>query len=207
MLRYVTHQRNLFSVCLLTFALALTACGGGGGEGPDNTGTGGTPPELPKWPQALAFTDFTGGQSFINIGASNLSVTPCQTCITVHGVARSNVELENLRPGKTSPNWPSPYNDKLYSELPIDYNSKMAVILEDRGSGKRYQYAVQKVEESADAISVTLLKCMVFEVYQDSNTVRFGLLIPKSNKAVNVVMIQSGKPTLPVYEPDGLGAC
>jgi hypothetical protein len=81
------------------------------------------------------------------------------------------------------------------------------VVLEDKGSGARYQYAVQKVEESANALTISVLKCMVSEPYQNGDTLLFGLLLPKTNKPIQVLTVQSGKPTLPEYLPNGLGAC
>ncbi|MBX7228892.1 MAG: hypothetical protein K1X48_04710 [Burkholderiaceae bacterium] len=215
MLRYVTHQRNLFSACLLTFALALTACGGGGGgETPGDGGTGGTPPEAPTWPQTLEFRDFTGVQAYFRIAGSGGTGhgggggSSCQTCITVYGIAQSSLEMGKLLPDwKTYSDWPAPYNSKLFSELPIDYSTKTAVVLEDLGSGDRYQYAVKKVEEFAEAVTITVLKCTVYEVYADSATIQLGLLIPKTTKPIQVVLVQSGKPTFPAYGPNGLGAC
>ncbi|MBX7229399.1 MAG: hypothetical protein K1X48_07325 [Burkholderiaceae bacterium] len=206
-------QQKLFSSLLVTLTMALTACGGGGGEPSGDGGTGGNPPEAPKWPQAMAFTDFTGVQAYFRIGGSagagyGGGGSSCQTCITLYGIAQSSAEMAQLLVDrKTYSDWPAPYNGKPFSELPIDYSQKTAVVLEDLGSGLRYQYAIQKVEESADKVTISVLKCMVYELYQDSGTISFGLLIPKSNKAVNVIMVQSGKPTLPVYEPNGLGAC
>ena len=208
MLRYVTHQRNLFSACLLTFALALTACGGGGGgETPGDGGTGGTPPEAPTWPQTLEFRDFTGGQGYLEIRSLVGSQPGCRTCIALRGVAQSSAEMSKLLPDwKTYSDWPAPYNSKLFSELPIDYNIKTAVVLEDLFSSRLYQYSVQKVEESADTVTITMIKCTGYDLYLDGKTYFFGLLIPKTSKPIQILTVQSGKPP-PVYAPDGLGAC
>jgi hypothetical protein len=215
MIRYTFPK--LFSSLMLMLTLVLTACGGGRESQPDNPGTGGTQPELPKWPQALEYRDFVGGQAYFPIdisggmaaGGSGGGGSSCQTCITVYGIAQSNTEMGKLLPDwKTYSDWPAPYNGKLFSELPIDYSQKTAVVLEDLGSGKRYQYAVQKVEESADAVTITMLKCMVYDIYVDSYSIRFGLVIPKTLKPIQVTLVQSGKPTLPAYEAfNGLGAC
>ena len=195
-----TTTRTGFFSLLLALAFALTACGGGGGE------ESVAPPI--QWPQPVAFTDFTGGQSYFDLGALNRALSACQTCITLRGVARSSIEMAQLLPEqRTATSLPAPYSNKLFSELPIDYTSKMAVVLEDLGSGLRYRYAMQKVEESADTVTISVLKCMVYDVYQDSNTVSFGLLIPKTPKSIQVLLVPSGKPTLPIYEPNGLGAC
>ena len=214
MIRYTLPK--LFSNFMLMLTLVLTACGGGGDSQPGNLGSGGTPPEVPKWPQTVEFRDFVGVQTYFPIGISGGMAagggdggSSCQTCITVYGIAQSSVEMGKLLPErKTYSDWPAPYNSKLFSELPIDYNNKTAVVLEDLGSGKRYQYAVQKVEESADAVTITMLKCMVYDIYVDSYGIRFGLVIPKTFKPIQVTLVQSGKPTLPAYEPfNGLGAC
>ncbi|MBX7228763.1 MAG: hypothetical protein K1X48_04035 [Burkholderiaceae bacterium] len=197
----IIRSSHLASYTLVLTAF-LSACGGGGGE---NSPT--PPPPVQQWPQSVAFTDFTGGQSNFTIGFYSYAQSECQTCITAQ-VAQSGIELGNLLPQRKSPaHWPPPYNDKLYAELPIDYNSKTAVVLEDKGSGVMYHYTLQKVEESANTMSISVLKCMVSDPYNNGATVTFGLLLPKTTKPIQVLTVQSGKPTLPEYQPNGLGAC
>ena len=178
----------------LTTALVLAACGGG--------------EEQIRWPQSVALTDFTGQSRYFLLGGSYYAQIDCRTCITLYGVARSNVELGNILPEqKTFEAWPAPYNDKLFAALPIDYSSKMAVVLEDLESGAYYNYFMQKAEETEEAVTITVLKCMVGDVYVNGATVKLGLLLPKTNKPIKVLTVQSGKPTLPEYLPNGLGAC
>ena len=204
-MRYRVPQ--LFCSLLFTLALGLTICGGGGGEVANNSNPGEIQPEVPKWPQTLEYRDFVGGQSQLEISASIHIKPGCNTCITLYGVAQSSAEMGKLLPDrKTYPDWPAPYNDKLFSELPLDYNSKTAVVLEDLFSSKLYQYSVQKVEESADTVTITMIKCTGYDLYLDGKTYFFGLLIPKTSKPIQILTVQSGKPP-PVYTPDGLGAC
>ena len=194
-----------YKICLgfmFVLTVILNGCGGGGGENSPRP-----PPPVQQWLQSVAFTDFTGGQSNFTIGFYSYAQSECQTCITAQ-VAQSGIELGNLLPQRKSPaHWPPPYNDKLYAELPIDYNSKTAVVLEDKGSGVMYHYTLQKVEESANTMSISVLKCMVSDPYNNGATVTFGLLLPKTTKPIQVLTVQSGKPTLPEYQPNGLGAC
>jgi hypothetical protein len=193
-----TTRKGFFSL-LLALAFALTACGGGGGESIEPI----------QWPQPMAFTDFTGGQSYYyDVGHSNLPLGSCSTCITLRGIARSSTEMSQLFPDqRTSLSWPAAYRDKLYSELPIDYSSKMAVVLVDQNSGVIYQYAMNKVEESENAVTISVLKCVAYHPYDTVFTTQFGLLIPKTTKPIQVVLVQSGKPVLPGYEILGLGGC
>lgn len=191
---------KLFLSLSFVFSLTLTACGGGGEV------------EEIQWPQPVVFTDFTGGKtnfvSGVNVIPDGSTLGGCKTCITIFGVARSNTELGNLLPEwKTSSDWPPPYNGKLYSDLPIDYNSKIAVLVEDQGSGARYQHTIQKVEESAKAVTITIMKCSVGDLYGLRHISYFGLLLPKTNKPIEVLMVQSGKPPLESEKPSGLGAC
>ena len=201
----LTQKR--FASLLLALVLGLTGCGGGGGETPANGGTGSQAPDVPQWPQTLEFRDFTGGKSQLEISSSIHIQSGCNTCLTLYGVAQSSAEMEKLLPGwKTYPDWPAPYNGKLFSELPIDYNTKTAVVLEDLFSSRLYQYSVQKVEESADTVTITMIKCTGYSLYLEGRTYMFGLLIPKTSKPIKILTVQSGKPP-PVYAPDGLGAC
>jgi hypothetical protein len=187
--------------------LGLTGCGGGGGETPANGGTGGQAPDVPQWPQTLEFRDFTGGKSQLEISSSIHIQSGCNTCLTLYGVAQSSAEMETLLPGwKTYSDWPAPYNGKLFSELPLDYNTKTAVVLEDLFSSRLYQYSVQKVEESAATVTITMIKCTGYSLYLEGRTYMFGLLIPKTSKPIQILTVQSGKPP-PVYAPNGLGAC
>ena len=201
----LTQKR--FASLLLALVLGLTGCGGGGGETPANGGTGSQAPDIPQWPQVLEYRDFTGGKSQLEISSSIHIQSGCNTCLTLYGVAQSSAEMEKLLPGwKTYSDWPAPYNGKLFSELPIDYNTKTAVVLEDLFSSRLYQYSVQKVEESADTVTITMIKCTGYNLYLEGRTYMFGLLIPKTSKPIKILTVQSGKPP-PVYAPDGLGAC
>ena len=201
----LTQKR--FASLLLALVLGLTGCGGGGGETPANGGTGSQAPDVPQWPQVLEYRDFTGGKSQLEISSSIHIQSGCNTCLTLYGVAQSSAEMEKLLPGwKTYSDWPAPYNGKLFSELPIDYNTKTAVVLEDLFSSRLYQYSVQKVEESADTVTITMIKCTGYNLYLEGRTYMFGLLIPKTSKPIKILTVQSGKPP-PVYAPDGLGAC
>ena len=201
----LTQKR--FASLLLALVLGLTGCGGGGGETPANGGTGSQAPDIPQWPQVLEYRDFTGGKSQLEISSSIHIQSGCNTCLTLYGVAQSSAEMEKLLPGwKTYSDWPAPYNGKLFSELPIDYNTKTAVVLEDLFSSRLYQYSVQKVEESADTVTITMIKCTGYNLYLEGRTYMFGLLIPKTSKPIQILTVQSGKPP-PVYAPDGLGAC
>jgi hypothetical protein len=65
MIRYTLPK--LFSNFMLMLTLVLTACGGGGDSQPGNPGAGGTPPEVPKWPQVLEYRDFVGAQAYFPI--------------------------------------------------------------------------------------------------------------------------------------------
>ena len=196
-----------FASLLLALVLGLTGCGGGGGEIPANGGTGGQAPDVTQWPQVLGYSDFTGGKSQLEISSSIHVKSGCNTCLTLYGVAQSSAEMSKLLPDwKTYSDWPAPYNSKLFSELPIDYNTKTAVVLEDLFSSRLYQYSVQKVEESADTVTITMIKCTGYDLYLDGKTYFFGLLIPKTSKPIQILTVQSGKPP-PVYAPDGLGAC
>lgn len=187
--------RKGFPSLLFIVMVMLTACAGG--------------TEDEQWPQPLAFTDFIGGQTYFILGTNGGAQTDCQTCISVEKVVRSSEQITgDLAAEQTSPYWPAPYNNRFYSELPIDYSSKMAVILQDPGSGPRYAYVMQNVEENAGGIIITVLKCMVYADYPpDDYTLRLGLLIPQSNKPIDVLTVQSGKAPLPEYGPNGLGAC
>ena len=201
----LTQKR--FASLLLALVLGLTGCGGGGGETPANGGTGSQAPDIPQWPQVLEYRDFTGGKSQLEISSSIHIQSGCNTCLTLYGVAQSSAEMEKLLPGwKTYSDWPAPYNGKLFSELPIDYNTKTAVVLEDLFSSRLYQYSVQKVEESADTVTITMIKCTGYNLYLEGRTYMLGLLIPKTSKPIKILTVQSGKPP-PVYAPDGLGAC
>ena len=201
----LTQKR--FASLLLALVLGLTGCGGGGGETPANGGTGSQAPDVPQWPQVLEYRDFTGGKSQLEISSSIHIQSGCNTCLTLYGVAQSSAEMEKLLPGwKTYSDWPAPYNGKLFSELPIDYNTKTAVVLEDLFSSRLYQYSVQKVEESADTVTITMIKCTGYNLYLEGRTYMLGLLIPKTSKPIKILTVQSGKPP-PVYAPDGLGAC
>jgi hypothetical protein len=195
--------RKIFLGLTFVFTLVLNGCGGGGGD------TLTPPPPVQQWPQPVAFTDFTGGQSRFTIGTQGYAGTDCRTCMYVYGVARSSAELGKLLPElKTYVQWPPTYNDKLYAELPIDYNQKIAVVLKDENSKYGDQYTIQKVEESADSLTITVLKCVAFlDVYGLVSRDYFGLLLPKTTKPIQVLTVQSGKPTLPEYLPNGLGAC
>ena len=193
--------RKVFLGLTFVFTVLLVACGGGG-DG-----------EEMQWPQPVGFTDFTERKDYFSIASysnQGLGITNCLTCINLFGIGRSNTELGNLLKDffNTPPSWPAPYSDKPYSALPIDYSSKMAVVLEDKGSKFGYQYTVQKVEESANAVTISVLKCVAFlDLYGLPSTIYLGVLLPKTNKPIQVLTLQSGKPTLPEYLPNGLGAC
>ena len=190
---------------MLLLTLLLNACGGGGG---DTAAPPIQPPPVQQWPQSLAFTDFTGGQTNFVIGANVIfggSPGNCRLCVSLRGIARSNAELGNLRPDlNTDPAWPAPYNNKPYAELPIDFTTKMAVVLEDVYSEGAYTLSIQKVEESAETITISVLKCGNGFPYFVRDIRSLGLLVPKNNKPIQVLTVQSGKP--PLYADD-LGAC
>ena len=196
-------MRNILSLHLASYTLVLTlllsACGGGGGDAPAQPPV--QPPPAQQWPQSVAFTDFTGGQTYFLIGGyiGGLSQIECPLCVGLRGIARSNAEMAILHKDSfnTPTSWPAPYNDKPYGELPIDYNSKMAVILQDNSSG-RNRYTFQKVEEFADAITVSVVKCdSGFPLISFPQVVFFGLLLPKSSKPVQVVTLPSPNPPVP----------
>jgi len=208
-------MRNLLTrSCLASWALMLTVvfsgCGGGGDT---QTPTPVHPPPVQQWPQSVAFTDFTGGNSYFFIGAQRgllggSGQGNCLLCVSLRGIARSNAEMASLRKDSfnTPSSWPAPYNDKPYGELPIDYNSKMAVVLEDRYSSERNGYSIQKVEESAETITVSIIKCDAgFPLVSFSQVPSLGLLVPKSTKPIQVVTLPSTNP--PVFASSQLGGC
>ena len=202
-------MRNILRLFLVRASLLLTlllsACGGGGA---DTAVPPLQPPPTQQWPQSVAFTDFTGGQTNFVLGANVIfgeGPGNCRLCVSLRGVARSNTELGKLRPDLTTdPAWPAPYNNKPYAELPIDFNTQMAVVLEDVYSEGAYTLSIQKVEESAETITVSVLKCGNGFPYFVRDIRSLGLLIPKNNKAIQVLTVQSDKPAL--YAND-LGAC
>lgn len=205
-------MRNLLRSFLVCCTLLLSSCGGGGGA--DTTAPPLLqPPPVQQWPQSVAFTDFTGGNSYIYIGAQRgllggSGQGDCLLCVSLRGIARSNAEMASLRKDSfnTPQSWPAPYNDKPYGELPIDYNSKMAVILEDRYSSERNGYSIEKVEESAETITVSVIKCDAgFPLVSFSQVVSLGLLVPKSTKPIQVVTLPSTNP--PVFASNQLGGC
>ena len=205
-------MRNLLRSFLVCCTLLLSSCGGGGGA--DTTAPPPLqPPPVQQWPQSVAFTDFTGGNSYIYIGAQRgllggSGQGDCLLCVSLRGIARSNAEMASLRKDSfnTPQSWPAPYNDKPYGELPIDYNSKMAVILEDRYSSERNGYSIEKVEESAETITVSVIKCDAgFPLVSFSQVVSLGLLVPKSTKPVQVVTLPITNP--PVFASNQLGGC
>ena len=200
----------LMAVWLLISSVFLSACGGDDGATPTPPPV--QPPPVQQWPQSVAFTDFTGGQNYFLIGLNVLlggaGQENCTLCVGLKGVARSNAELGSLRPNlNTDPAWPAPYNNKPYAELPIDYTAKMAVVLEDLGSGARYRHSIQKVEETADKVIISVLKCTVIDLYGMPNTISLGLLLPKTNKPIDVLTVQSGNPPAFGSGPNALGGC
>ena len=133
----------------------------------------------------------------------------CLLCVSLRGIARSNTEMASLLKdfANTPQDWPAPYTDKPYGELPIDYNSKMAVVLQDLSS-VTLGYSLQKVEESAEAMTVSVVKCDfgLLTPPVPPQVVYLGLLVPKSSKPVQVVTLPSPNP--PVSPNSGrLGAC
>ena len=194
----------------LLFTLLLSSCGGGGGDSVASPPV--QSPPVQQWPQSLAFTDFTGGQDYflirLSVLVAEVSPVDCQLCVNLQGVARSSTELGKLRPDvNTYPDWPVPYNNKPYAELPIDYATKIAVVLEDLGSGARYRHSIQKVEETEDKVIISVLKCTVIDLYGKPNIISLGLLIPKTNKPIEVLTIQTGNPPAFGSGPNGLGGC
>ena len=191
----------------LLFTLLLSSCGGGGGDSVASPPV--QPPPVQQWPQSLAFTDFTGGQDYYGLSNSfHSKVVSCYTCINLRGIAATGSELKQLLIQNTPGYWPVPYNSQPYSDLPIDYNSKMAVILEDLAYAPRYGYQVQKAEEYGDKVVLTVMKCSTFLLLDGlvtPNGTELGVLIPKTTKPIEVVTVQSGKP--PPYSNGDLGAC
>ena len=197
---------SLFLGCsTLLLTLLLSSCGGGGGDSVASPPV--QPPPVQQWPQSLAFTDFTGGQDYYGLSNSfHSKVVSCYTCINLRGIAATGSELKQLLTQNTPSYWPVPYNSQPYSDLPIDYNSKMAVVLEDRYSSERNGYSIQKVEESAETITVSVIKCDAgFPLVSFSQVVSLGLLVPKSTKPIQVVTLPSTNP--PVFASSQLGGC
>ena len=198
---------KLCSGSILVLALLVNACGGGAEEEANNPAQ---PPPV-QWPQSVTFTDFTGEQRYFIVGIHYYpKADECRTCIAVRGIARNSVELGNLRPDKTSVSWPAPYNDKLYSELPINYNNKIAVVLEDLGYNPVYRYSIQKVEETANTVTISMTKCTIttfLDGILSNNAMQFGVLLPKTDKPINVLTVQTGKPPAFGQPADGLGEC
>jgi len=203
-------MRNILRLFLVRSSLLLTlllsACGGGGA---DIAAPPVQPPPTQQWPQSVAFTDFTGGQDYYGLyNSSHSKVVSCNTCINVLGIAVTGSELEQLLTHQTPSYWPVPYNNQAYSALPIDYNNKVAVVLEDLAYAPRYGYQVKKAEEYGNKVVLTVMKCSTFLLLDGvatPNGIELGILLPKTTKPIEVLTVQSGKP--PPYPNNDLGAC
>ena len=202
-----------YKICrsiLLIYSLILSGCGGGEGEKNASVVLISSAPSFP-WPQPVVFTDFIGTQNYFELHTTHYSLSnKCLTCITVRGIARESRELGNLRSNLTPFYWPVPYNEKSYTELPIDYSRKIAVVLEDAAYHPSYKYSVEDVEETVDTILIKIRKCSVtllLDGIMTDNAIELGLLLPKTDKSIQVLTVQTANPPAFGHEPIGIGGC
>ena len=117
------------------------------------------------------------------------------------GIAIANA-LESLNPAiQPFLKWPN--------DIYVD-NNKIAVVLEDLGYNPVYRYSIQKVEETANTVTISMTKCTI-TIFLDgilsNNAMQFGVLVPKTDKPINVLTVQTGKPPAFGQPADGLGEC